>query len=706
MINSLIIILPSGSIQTVNTETCDLLGYQEAELIGQPISKILAGELDRLHSDIDNLVQQCCVRNAEKIYLAKDGKEIAAIFSGYAIRNEDGQIQGIVCMASGLMENQQKIETLQQAEDRYRSVFERAGEGFFQTTVDGNYLGVNLALAQIYGYKSPEDFINSLTNIAHQLYVNPHRRNEFRQIIEEQGEVWNFESQVYSRDGSIIWISENARARCNANGEIVGYEGTVADITERRLAQATIRYQASHDLLTNLPNRAQFNEKLSWHLAEASQKRQMLGVCFLDLDRFKTINDTLGHAVGDRLLQKVSKRVLSCLRPQDVFARWGGDEFTLLLPQLQSLEEAAEIAQKILDVLKPAFKLQGHQLHITSSIGIAVYPDDGVDGETLLSNADAALYRTKAQGRNNYQFYKAAMNSQATELLILENDLHQALAQGEFILHYQPQVNIITGEISGMEALIRWHHPTLGLIPPAKFIPLAEENGLIVPIGEWVLRTACTQNQIWQKVGLPALRMAVNLSARQFQQPNLTEMIAQILQQTGLKPEFLELEITETVAMENAETTTEILSKLHQMGVKISIDDFGTGYSSLGYLKKFPLHTLKIDRSFVQDLTDGDSASDRAGLRDAAIVMAIMALGNILNLRVIAEGVQTEEQLNCLRSLACQDMQGYLFSRPIPAEEATQLLRISALNSNCDQLAKLSQNIYHSRAESPLASVG
>jgi diguanylate cyclase (GGDEF)-like protein len=458
----------------------------------------------------------------------------------------------------------------------------------------------------------------------------------------------------------------------------VGILGSYEDITERQIAQEKIRYQALHDLLTGLPNRTFFHEQLSVSLTKACDSQSMLAVMFLDLDRFKTINDTLGHAVGDRLLQEVAQRLTSCLRKEDTVARWGGDEFTLLVSQTNNAEEVIEIAQRILDALKPAFNLEGHSqasrstsLHISISIGIALYPQDGEDVETLLSNADTALYSAKKQGRNNYQLYTAAMNSQASELLVLENDLHHALKQGEFVLYYQPQVNITTGAITGMEALVRWQHPKFGLVSPDKFIPLAEETGLIVSIGEWVLQTACAQNKAWQNAGLPMLRMAVNLSARQFQQPSLRNIVTQTLQQTGLSGQFLELEITESIAMQDVALTTEILKDLHQMGVHLSIDDFGTGYCSLSYLKLFPLHTLKIDKSFIRDL-----ATDP---QNAGIIKAIMTLGKGFNLRVIAEGVETEAQKDCLRNFQCEEMQGYLSSPPLPAEEATKLLQNSRL---------------------------
>lgn len=447
----------------------------------------------------------------------------------------------------------------------------------------------------------------------------------------------------------------------------------IRDVTERQQAEEKIRYQALHDLLTGLPNRMLFNERLSISLASASQLGGMLAVCFLDLDRFKTINDTLGHKAGDRLLQCVAQRLAGCLREGDTVARWGGDEFIVLLSHINCKDDAAKIAQRILAAFKPSFDLDGHQLHISSSIGISVSPYDGEEGETLIKNADAALYRAKQQGRNNYQLYTKALNSKAEELLTLENRLHRALEQGEFLVHYQPQVNTSTGEIIQLEALVRWQHPDIGLVSPATFIPLAEETGLIVPIGEWVLKTACAQNKAWHDAGLPPVCVAVNLSARQFQQPNLVEMVGRILSETGLDPRFLELEITESSVMGNMDFSRAMLRDLHNMGVGISMDDFGTGYSSLLYIKNFPLHGLKIDQSFVRDLTTDPN--------NAAIVTAVIALGHGLNLSVVAEGVETEEQKDFLRSLQCEVMQGYLFSRPLSVSDATKLLQKSCIKA-------------------------
>ena len=427
-----------------------------------------------------------------------------------------------------------------------------------------------------------------------------------------------------------------------------------------------LQYQVFHDLLTGLPNRLLFSEHLSTALANAARKQNMVAILFLDLDRFKKINDTLGHVIGDLLLQAVSERLKVCLRSGDTIARWGGDEFTVLLPRISSVEEVTNICQRIIKALQIPFSIKEHELYISTTIGVTLYPQDGSDSETLLRNADAALHRTKEQGRNNYRFYSPTINFHASVLLKIENHLHNALEHQELLLHYQPQINIKTRKILGLEALLRWQHPKLGLVPPDKFIPLAEETGLIVPIGEWVIETACNQSKQWQLAGLPPTRISVNISPRQFQQSDIVKTVSRILQKTELEPHLLALEITETTIMQNVELACQALKEFQKMGVKISMDDFGTGYSSLGYLKKFPFNSIKIDQSFVRAI--------KQQADDIAIISAVIALGHGLNLQVIAEGVETNQQLNLLQSLKCEDMQGYLFSPPLNTEEATVLL--------------------------------
>jgi diguanylate cyclase (GGDEF)-like protein len=396
-------------------------------------------------------------------------------------------------------------------------------------------------------------------------------------------------------------------------------------------------------------------------LAQASRASQKVAVFFLDLDRFKDINDSLGHSTGDVLLRSVAERIRHCVREGDTVARFGGDEFTLLIPRIENVDDAANIARKVHETLKIPFTIGERELFITTSIGISMYPSDGLDPETLVRNADTAMYRAKDSGRDNYQMYAPAMNARAVERLALENMLRRAVENDELVLFYQPLVLAETKRVVGVEALIRWQHPDLGLLSPAHFISAAELSGLIVPIGNWVLRTACRQTKLWQKRIDPDLSVSVNLSARQFQQANLIDEVRTVLEDTGLPPRKLELEITESNAMQNAENTIHTLRELKQLGVCIAMDDFGTGYSSLNYLKRFPFDTLKLDRSFVRDVCTESS--------DAAIVSAAIAMAHSLNLHVVAEGVETQEQLEFLKQQKCDRIQGYLFSPPLPLEK-------------------------------------
>jgi diguanylate cyclase (GGDEF)-like protein len=427
-----------------------------------------------------------------------------------------------------------------------------------------------------------------------------------------------------------------------------------------------IQYLAYYDALTGLPNRALFEDRLGQALLSAKPGQQLVAMMFLNLDRLKIVNEIQGHATGDSLLREVACRLMGCVREGDTVARFGGDEFSLLLRNIDATEDAAAIAGKVRESLRAPFNHGGHELFTSASIGIVLYPADGAEPQTLLKNASAALYRARQQGGDNYQFYSAGLHEMTVKRHALENKLRRALERGEFTVYYQPQVRADNRRIVGMEALIRWQNPDLGLISPAEFIPLAEDTGLIVPIGEWVLRTACAQTKAWHDAGHTSLQVSVNISPRQFEEPNLVDRVAVILAGTGLPPSHLELELTESSVMKNTAGATVKLRQLKERGIKVAIDDFGSGYSSLGYLKHLPINTLKIDQSLVRDI-----ASDT---RDAAIIMAVITLAHNLKLEVKAEGVETEEQFRFLRLLGCDELQGYLFSRPLTAQAFEQFL--------------------------------
>ncbi len=448
---------------------------------------------------------------------------------------------------------------------------------------------------------------------------------------------------------------------------LITMAASISGAHQRQQVEKKIRYQAMHDLLTGLPNRLLFNDILNQGIQKIVEKEESIAVMFLDLDRFKVINDTLGHTVGDNLLKIVAERLRDTIRSEDVVARWGGDEFTIFLPQVREIQPIIQIAENILQTLESAFHINGHELYISSSIGIALLGKDSPNAETLIQHADAALYYAKDEGRNNYQFYKESLSKKNPELLKLEKSLRHALEREELMLYYQPRVNIATGRITGMEALLRWNHPEMGIVSPTVFIPLAEESGLIISIGEWALRQACNQNKAWQDAGYQPITIAVNLSPKQFCQPKLVETLTEILTETQLKPKFLELEITETTAIADIKFTTTALQNLAQMGFLLAIDDFGTGHSSLNRLQFLPFHNLKIDRSFIKELTKDHKA--------AHIIQAIVTLGQSLGLRLIAEGVEQPAELEFLRSIKCDEVQGFLLYRPLSVEQATEVLK-------------------------------
>ena len=572
------------------------------------------------------------------------------------------------------------VEELRKSESRLANAQRIAKLGNWEWHIDANTLRCSEETYRIFGLRPPEvgSSYTALFNSIH-----PADRDAVEKALNRalfQQKPYNIDHRIVFPNGSERFVNQQAEVTFNRNGEPVHMIGTVQDVTDRKLAEDQIRTLAYYDTLTDLPNRRMFKEYLEKILSRARRQDELAAVFVLDLDRFKRINDTLGHSMGDLLLREVAQRLHASVRREDFIARHhgdtassnsvarlGGDEFALLLTDITSLQDAARIARRTLAVLSEPYLLDQQEIFITASVGITVYPHDGDNVETLLKNADTAMYHAKAEGRNNYQYYTKSMNATAFERLAMENSLRRALERNEFELFYQPQLNIETGNIVGMEALMRWNHPDMGMVSPIEFIPLAEESGMIVLMGEWGLRAACEQNKAWQEAGFPPLTMSVNISSLQFKQQNLTTVVAKILNDTRLDPRYLDLELT-------AEDTIATLHSLKEMGIRLSIDDFGTGYSSLSYLKRFPLHTLKVDRSFVKDLTkDAD---------DEAITHAIIAMASSLGLKVIAEGVETEDQLRFLASRGCDEMQGYLFSPPLSASKITELLQS---NSNLYQ---------------------
>lgn len=555
-------------------------------------------------------------------------------------------------------------QALRDSEERLCNFVDTANDLIFCVAEDGRFLYVNPEWQETLGYS-----LEDLNELRLQDLIHLDNRSrcliEFRRVL-GGGKGSALEGDFVAQNGRRVTVEGNISCT-HKEGQPAMVWGICRDITQRRAAEEQLYHLAHHDALTGLPNRTLLIDRLNQAKALAHRNGQMVGILFLDLDRFKLINDTLGHNVGDQLLQAVSRRLKGCIREIDTLARLGGDEFIVTLVNLQEMLDVKSLANKVLKSLGKPFQIGEHELFVTTSVGISLYPNDGQQVEGLIKKADIAMYHAKAVGRNNYQFYHQRMDEDAERRLVLINGIRKALEREEFSLHYQPKIDIASGTVTAMEALVRWQHPELGLLPPAEFIPLAEETGLILPLGEWVLRRACTENAGWRAQGLPPMRVAVNISGYQLQQPNLLESIQEILKEAGMPAEALELEITETVVMQNPEFAVGVLNAFRDLGIHISIDDFGTGYSSLSHLKKFSINTLKIDKSFVRDVENNST--------DAAIASAIIAMGSSLNLQVIAEGVETEGQYAFLRDKLCHEVQGYLFSKPLPLEAATAFLQ-------------------------------
>lgn len=550
-------------------------------------------------------------------------------------------------------------EALQLSEQHFRAYFDRAMVGMAATSPRMDWLEVNEALCEMLGYTREELTGMTWADLTHPDDLSANLI-QFNRILSGELNEYSIENRFVRKDGTIIHVRRSPRAVRKADGSLDYVVAWVDDITQRKQDEQQIMQLAHFDLLTGLPNRALFNDRISHALNAAHRSNTNLAVMFLDLDHFKNVNDSLGHRVGDALLVEIAKRLKSAMREEDTVSRLGGDEFILLFPGTDA-DGAAHVAEKLLECVAGLCKIEQHELVVTPSIGIAMYPDDGMDFEMLSQCADVAMYRAKHDGRNSYKFFTAEMQTHSARVLQLENALRYALARRELSLNYQPQLSLESGRIIGVEALLRWQHPEFGAVSPSEFIPIAESSGQILHIGEWVLRTAATQMKSWMDSGMAPMIISVNLSAVQFRHPNLPEMVSKILESANLPAQYLELELTESVAMHDPLGAIMMMDNLHERGIRMSIDDFGTGYSSLSYLKRFKVYKLKIDQSFVHDITDDPE--------DKAIVKAIISLAGSLGLQTIAEGVETEGQLAILREQGCHEVQGYYFSKPLPADQ-------------------------------------
>ncbi len=565
---------------------------------------------------------------------------------------------------AGVIERATITEALFDEKERAQVTLNSIGDAVISTNIDGRVSYMNSVAERLTGWPLQEALGRPLEEVF--TIIDAETRttipNPMSKATEENATVGLPPTCILiRRDGEESAIEDSSAPIHDRRGRITGAVMVFHDVSTARVLTLKLAYMAQHDTLTDLPNRNLLNDRLSQAIGAAQRHHGALALLYLDLDRFKLINDSFGHLVGDRLLQSVAERLRECVRTTDTVSRLGGDEFVILLSEVAHEQDAAHCAEKLLQAFRKVYLLDDHELHVTASIGIVVYPGDGTAVETLMKNADSAMYEAKKHGRNDFQFYRAELNSTAGEQQALENALRHAVPRQELELYYQPIVNLSTGAIDGVEALVRWRHPTLGLVLPDQFISIAEESGLIVPIGQWVLREACRQAKAWHDAGLPRLRLAVNISAVELRSKDYVAGVAGILAQTGYDPRCLELELTETFLMQDSKSTAVVLGAIKELGVQLALDDFGTGYSSLSYVRRFPIDTLKVDRSFVRDLTMDGS--------DACVVSAVINMGKSLQMRVVAEGVEALDQLVFLKENGCSEAQGYYFSRPMRAPD-------------------------------------
>jgi diguanylate cyclase (GGDEF)-like protein/PAS domain S-box-containing protein len=652
------------TILYTNIADARMHGYDVSELIGGDVRIFAPASFhkDLMPEDLQSMTDW----SRESINCRKDGSLFPVRVTSDIIREvKNGELSNIAIVSTceDISERKRSDDTL-----RLRQrVIESSSNGIMITDTseqDNPIIYVNPAFSRITGYEAHE----ALGRTMYFLLGDDREQTEFMEIhaaLHEHRE-GSAVLRNYRKDGSLFWNDLAVSPVLDEAGRVAHFVWEINDVTEREQHEELLEYQANHDALTGLPNRNLLADRITQSLANARRYNLRIAILFIDLDNFKFINDSLGHALGDRMLIIQADRLNKCIRSGDTVARYGGDEFVVVVSNLEKSEDAATVAHNIQELVSRPFTIDGHEFGFTCSIGISLYPKDGHDVDSLLKNADAAMYRAKEHSRNSFQFYTSEMNDRVVERMVVERHLRHALELEQLEMLYQPQVELSNGRIVGVEALLRWHSPELGLVPPARFIPLAEETGLIVAIGEWVLNTCCRQNKAWQDAGLTLLPISVNLSARQLQKKDLAGDIATILEVSGLAPRYLELEIVESMVMKDVEGAMSIMKELKGLGIQLAMDDFGTGYSSLSYLKRFPFDKLKIDLSFVRDImTDPESA---------AIVRAIIAMAHNLNLRAIAEGVETEEQIDYLRLHGCDEIQGFYASPPVTAREFEALL--------------------------------
>lgn len=697
----------NGIITFINSIAQKLTGYSEVEALKKPVKDIMnimneeTGEnlIIPFKKVIDELIIH--QQNGFIKLISKGGLEFSISYSIAPISNEESVVFGVVIVFQDItdrreaqcklaesydeleatheqltaaeIELSQKYDELQQSqsalkesEERYRLAVDGSNDALWDHDLNSDKLFISYQGKEILGFNeneitTGESFID---------LIHPADLERFTQSLDYyfsgKSQYFRIEYRIRTKNNEYKWILSRGKAIWDEFGKPIRMAGSHTDISDRKKSEEEIHNLAYYDTLTGLPNRTLFMDRLITSLAQSRRSRQKVAVLYLDLDNFKAINDTQGHAYGDDLIKNVAIKMRNCIRECDTVARLGGDEFVILQPQIKDLNDVSSFAERLLQAFNDPWTLSGQEFYVTASIGISIYPNDGKDSVTLLKNADAAMYKAKGIGKNNYKFYIKSMNDELVDRMEIENRLRRAVERSEFVVYYQPQIDLITGKIVAVEALVRWIDEIQGLIPPMKFIPIAEETGLILQIGEWVLKTACSQIKEWNDKGISQIIVAVNLSARQFQQSNVVDMVKKVLRETGLEPKWLELEITEAIAMKDMDNAVATMKKFKEVGISVTMDDFGTGYSSLNYLKKLPITNLKIDKSFVHDITSSKN--------EEAIAKVVILLSHNLNLKITAEGVETQEQLDFLKNEKCDKVQGFLFSEPVSAEETEKLL--------------------------------